>query len=211
MRRLPPLLLCLAAAACHPAADPYHPASADDDYGPVGKFRLTERSGRPVTPDDLRGKAWLASFVFTRCTGPCPQVTGTVTRLQSELAAEKDVLFVTFTVDPEHDDPQELRRYAEHFGADPARWLFLTGKEEDIYGLLRKGFKVHAEQNKGADRKPGAEVMHDTHLVAVDKKGHVRGYFTGVRDARDADPDRAFEENLRRLRDKLKALAREAP
>jgi hypothetical protein len=47
--------------------------------------------------------------------------------------------------------------------------------------------------------------MHDTHLVAVDKKGHIRGYYSGVVDAEGSDGD------LRRLRDKLAALAREAP
>jgi cytochrome oxidase Cu insertion factor (SCO1/SenC/PrrC family) len=199
MRHLVFLALCVAAAGCR------HVGTEDDDYGPVRDFRLTERSGREVSLDDLRGKAWVASFVFTRCTGPCPQVTGSVARLQSELAKEKDVRFVTFTVDPEHDDPRELKRYAEHFGADRDRWLFLTGKEADIYDLLRNGFHVYAAQNTGTDRKPGAEVMHDTHLVAVDKKGHIRGYYSGVVDAEGSDAD------LRRLRDKLAALAREAP
>jgi cytochrome oxidase Cu insertion factor (SCO1/SenC/PrrC family) len=204
VRRFVPLLL-LFTAACHSSGP------ADDDYGPVGGFRLTECSGRTVTQDDLRGKAWVASFVFTRCTGPCPQITGTVARLQGELAEEKDVRLVTFTVDPAHDDPKELRRYAEHFGANPERWLFLTGSEESIYGLMRQGFKVHAEQNMGASRKPGAEVMHDTHLVAVDKHGRIRGYYSGDRDQRDPEPDAAFEANLRRLRDKLTALAHESP
>jgi protein SCO1 len=205
VRRLLPVILCFATGCQH------GPVEDDHDFGPVGDFRLTERSGRQVTQDDLLGKTWVASFVFTRCTGPCPQITGTVTRLQSELAKEKDVRFVTFTVDPEHDDPAELRRYAEHFGADARRWLFLTGKEEEIYGLMRRGFHVHAEQNKGDDRKPGAEVMHDTHLVVVDKKGHIRGYYSGARDPIDPDADAAFEANLQRIRDKLVALAREAP
>jgi protein SCO1 len=199
MRNVVLAFLCCAAVGCH------HGTVEDDDYGPVSPFHLTERSGREVSLDDLRGKAWVASFVFTRCTGPCPQVTGSVARLHSELAGEKDVCFVTFTVDPEHDDPQELKRYADHFGADHDRWLFLTGKESDIYELLRSGFHVYAGQNKGADRKPGAEVMHDTHLVAVDKKGHIRGYYSAV-----AGPDGSDAE-LVKLRDKLAALAREAP
>jgi cytochrome oxidase Cu insertion factor (SCO1/SenC/PrrC family) len=183
----------------------------DDDYGAVTPFNLTERSGRSVSLEDLQGKPWLASFVFTRCTGPCPQVTGSVARLQSELAGKADVRFVTFTVDPEHDDPQELKRYAEHFGADSERWLFLTGKESEIYKLLREGFRVHAEQNRGTGRKPGAEVMHDTHLIAVDKKGHIRGYFSGIRDPQDPAADASFEANFAKMRDKLAALAREAP
>lgn len=211
VRRLLPLILCLIVASCQHGVSPEYHDSENNDYGPVGDFHLIERSGRPVTQDDLRGKAWVASFVFTRCTGPCPQITGTMARLQNELAKEKDILLVTFTVDPEHDDPKELQRYAEHFGADEKRWLFLTGKEEEIYALLRNSFHVHADQNKGDDRKPGAEVMHDVHLIAVDKKGHIRGYCTGIRDQRDSEPEAQFETNLRRLRDKLVALAHEKP
>ena len=52
---------------------------------PVPDFTLTERSGKKVSRDDLKGKVWVASFVFTRCTGPCPQVTATMARLQKEL------------------------------------------------------------------------------------------------------------------------------
>src|SRR5436190_21041465 len=71
-----------------------------DDQGPVGSFTLTERNGQSVSDDHLRGKVWVASFVFTRCTGPCPQVTGTMARLQSELnlADEEDLRLATFTV-----------------------------------------------------------------------------------------------------------------
>jgi cytochrome oxidase Cu insertion factor (SCO1/SenC/PrrC family) len=201
-----PLVCCLAlAGGCQRSAPP------PEDYGPVGDFSLTERNGEAVTQKDLLGKVWIASFVFTRCTGPCPQVSATMARLQSELAKEPDVRMVTFTVDPEHDDPGELKRYAEHFQADPKRWLFLTGKEDDVYRLLRQGFKVTAQQNKGEDRKPGAEVMHDARLVVVDRRGHLRGYFWGIRDTRDEDPERVFEDNLKRLKQTVTALVGEAP
>ena len=46
-----------------------------DGLGKVPAFELTERSGQTVSDATLRGKVWIASFVFTRCTGPCPQVT----------------------------------------------------------------------------------------------------------------------------------------
>ena len=107
-----------------------------EDFGPVGDFRLTERSGRTVAVADLQGKIWIASFVFTRCPGPCPQVTGTMARLQSELGdrADKDgVLLVSFTVDPDRDQLDDLRKYAHQYGADEDRWLFLTGPKEVVY------------------------------------------------------------------------------
>jgi protein SCO1 len=184
------------------------PAAEDVDFGPV-RFRLTERSGKEVTQDDLLGKVWVASFVFTRCMGPCPQVTGTVARLQSELSGQPGVRFVTFTVDPERDDPAELTRYANKFGADPDRWLFLTGKEADVYKLLHDGFKLPAQHKPGA--KPGDEIEHSTRLAVVDRRGHVRAYFRGVQDPDDPGGKADFDDNLRRLGEKAAALAREAP
>jgi protein SCO1/2 len=204
-RHVLPLLLaacCLAGCARRP--------QPPDDLGPIGEFALTERNGDVVRDADLRGKVWVASFVFTRCTGPCPQVSATVARLQSELGNEPDVRFVTFTVDPERDGPKELAEYAKHFQAGD-RWLFLTGKQDDIYRLLREGFHVPVEQNEGEARKPGNEVMHSPKLVVVDRRGHLRGYFDGVRDPRDADPDKEYEGNLQRLRQTVAALLREAP
>jgi cytochrome oxidase Cu insertion factor (SCO1/SenC/PrrC family) len=183
----------------------------DDHFYPVGPFRLTERGGQTVTGNDLRGKVWVASFVFTRCTGPCPQVSGTVARLQHEFQDQPDVRLVTFTVDPERDDPAELSAYAEHFQADPQRWLFLTGKQDDVYRLLREGFRVPVEQNQGEARQPGSEVMHSPRLVVVDRHGWVRGYFDGVRSTLADDPEKEFQDSYRRLCDKVRALLREAP
>jgi protein SCO1 len=183
----------------------------EEDLGPVGAFTLTERSGQTVRDTDLLGKVWIASFVFTRCTGPCPQVTTSIARLQNDLKNEADVRFVTFTVDPEHDHPEELTRYADNFKADAERWLFLTGKEEDIYRLLREGFHVPVEQNRGEARTDGNEVMHSTRLVVVDRRGHVRGYFHGVRDLDSPEAEREYETNMQRVRQTVAALLREAP
>jgi protein SCO1 len=175
-----------------------------DDLGPVGDFALTERNGDTVHAADLRGKVWIASFVFTRCTGPCPQVSASIARLQHELKNEADVRFVTFTVDPKNDGPKELSLYAEHFQADPQRWLFLTGKKDDIYRLLREGFHVAVEET-------GGEIMHSPKLVVVDRRGHIRGYFDGVRDPRDDNAEREYEANMQRVRQTVAALVREAP
>ncbi len=189
---------------------PPSPAEAEiDPLYTVGDFTLTKSDGRSISRSDLLGKVWIASFVFTRCTGPCPQVSGTMARLQGELADQPDVRLVTFTVDPERDDPGELSRYAEHFGADPRRWLFLTGKEADVHRLLREGFRVPVEKN--ADGRPGEEIMHSPKLAVVDRQGRVRGYYDGIRDTRDPDFEKVFEDNLRRLRAKVASLLSEQP
>ena len=88
-------------------------------------FSLLDTAGNAVTLQDLRGKVWIASFMFTRCTLGCPQVAETVRDLQNRLRDRKDLLFVTFAVDPDRDNAEDLNRYANHFGADQNRWIFL--------------------------------------------------------------------------------------
>jgi protein SCO1 len=201
------LLVALAALAYAGFSALKHEAPPPDDFGPVGDFSLTERSGRTVTNADLAGKVWIASFVFTRCTGGCPQVTGTVSRIQDAFRSEPDFRLVTFTVDPERDNPAELTTYADHFGADPERWLFLTGPEEQLYGLIQKGFKVSVQRNRGDDVKPGREVLHGFWLVLVDRHGHHRGWFEG----RPVDDEGQPVDVLPKLRPAVAALLREKP
>ncbi len=181
-------LICLTClASCRPTS---RDADADDLALPVGDFTLTERGGRDFHASDLAGKVWVASFIFTQCGGPCPQVTGTMARLQSDFASEPDFRLVTFTVDPEHDTPEVLKQYAATYGAKTDRWFFVTGKEADVYKVLGERFHIGAEKNTGRTRTwLGNAVTHDTHLAVVDRKGRIRDYFTGKRDADDEHAD----------------------
>jgi cytochrome oxidase Cu insertion factor (SCO1/SenC/PrrC family) len=174
------------------------PTTADDHLYPVRDFTLTERSGKTVRRDDLRGKVWVAAFVFTRCAGPCRQISGAMARLQHDFADEADVRLVSLTVDPAYDTPQVLRDYASQFQADSEKWLFLTGKPDQVYDLIGHGFYLTAKPNEGADRTPGNEVMHDTRLAVVDQKGEIRGYFDGTN-----------PEDISRLERKVRALLQE--
>jgi protein SCO1/2/putative membrane protein len=162
-------------------------AATVDSFGPVADFTLTERSGRPLRLDDLKGKVWVADFVYTRCLQSCVHVTRAVQTLQGRLRGHKDVRLVTFTVDPEFDTPEVLSRYASEFAkADPERWLFLTGSRDTIYGLMQDSFKVSAKPTDPINRKGAYEVDHTSKLILVDQQGHMRGYFDAL-DPKDLD------------------------
>src|SRR5262249_37844945 len=98
-------------------------AEGPDDFGSVGTFAFTERSGRTVTQDSLHGRVWVVGCFFTCCTDSCPQLSGSLARLQHELAGEPNVRLVSLTVDPDHDTPETLNRYAGTYNADADRWL----------------------------------------------------------------------------------------
>jgi cytochrome oxidase Cu insertion factor (SCO1/SenC/PrrC family) len=193
---------CGTASSTRSSTDPEQP---ELDY-PVGPFSLTERSGKIVTDQDLRGSVWVASFIFTRCSGPCPAVTSTVAELQAEFKDMPAVRFVTFTVDPRRDDLTALREYADSRRADPVRWLFLTGDEGTIHALVRERFKQPVERKSGPDVQPGDEFGHSPRLVLVDKKGVIRAMCDGLPDPNF--PDR-FRDDLAHFKTRIRELARE--
>jgi protein SCO1/2 len=110
--------------------------------GAVPAFTLRERSGIAVSREDLLGKVWVTDFIFTRCVDECPLVSQRMARLQAAFATKADFRLVSITVDPAHDTPEVLARYAANFGADARRWLFLTGEKTAIYQLIRRGFRL---------------------------------------------------------------------
>ena len=144
--------------------------------GVLPAFRLTERSGRPLSLADLRGRPWVADFIFTQCAGACPAMTARMARLRRQLPA--DVTLVSFTVDPAHDTPEALTRYAAAFHADET-WHFLTGPQKDLYDLSVGGFKLAAMEVPAAEQAAGGDgpFLHSSKFVLVDAEGVIRGYY----------------------------------
>jgi len=150
--------------------------------GDVPEFKLTERSGKTITRDSLRGKVWIADFIFTCCAGPCPIMSHRMAGVQAELDRLRwaDVRLVSISVDPERDTPDVLEKYANKYGASKKQWLFLTGPKADIYDLSIRGFKVGLQDETAED-----PIIHSTRFVLVDRRGRIRGYF----DITEDDPD----------------------
>jgi len=161
------------------------------DYGAVPPFALTERAGRPIGLEDMRGYVWVADFIFTNCAGPCPLMTQRMAALQDELPLKKGLRLVSITVDPERDTTEILRRYADAAGARNDLWLFLTGPQPAIYKLAVEGFHM------GSVSDP---LLHSTRFALVDRKGHIRGYY-----------DYADAEMMARLIADVTRLVREDP
>lgn len=156
------------------------------EFGVVPDFALTDPAGQVRTGASLRGTPYVLAALFTRCTGPCPAIAANLARLQRELA-DSGALLVTVTVDPGFDTPEVLAEYAEGWGADPDRWIFLTGSPDEVDALVRRGFLLAVDRAGLGERPPGQAVTHDTRLVAVDAAGKLRGYYDGRTDAgRDA-------------------------
>lgn len=162
-------------------------------------FTLTNQSGEQITAGAFSNQISIADIIFTRCAGPCPEMTTRMSHLQGILSPSLPVKLVTLTTDPGYDTPAVLKRYAERFKADPNRWWFLTGTTNDIARVARHGLKLVADETKPEERQNDADLfIHSTVFVVLDKHGRLRGSIEST------DP-----EFNNRVRDAVRRLSRE--
>ncbi len=150
-------------AACSPAPEPLAV------FNTIPDFTLTAQDSTEFrSAERLRGHVWIADFIFTTCSGPCPRMSAQMKRVQDGLSGEAAVRYVSFTVDPAKDTPEALAAYAKRYGADTTRWSFLTGTREDLHALSREAFLLGDVDGS---------LNHSTRFVLVDREGRVRGYY----------------------------------
>ncbi len=159
--------------------------------GTLPPFTLTSQAGEPFGADTLRGRVWVANFIFTRCPTICPPFTRKMAKLQERARPLGNVHLVSFSVDPGYDTPEVLTEYAALHGADPSRWTFLTGDEKVIRSTVVDGLKVMLGREGPADDLNS--IFHGTHFVLVDAELQIRGYYA-------SDDDEAIERMVKDLR-----------
>jgi len=146
--------------------------------GSVADFTLTNQDGKITTLDDLTNRVWVADIIFTRCASSCPVMSQQMKSLQDALPPASGAKLVTLTCDPGYDTPPILNRYAEHYGADFQRWMFLSGTPKELSGLATGSLKLGVTPVAPADRTTPADFfVHSTIFVVVDKQARLRGIF----------------------------------
>ncbi|QQK76664.1 SCO family protein [Salicibibacter cibarius] len=94
----------------------------------VNDFSFMKQDEETITNEELKGTYWVANMVFTRCPTVCNMMTPNMASLQVDLQEQGlEILIVSFTVDPDFDDPEQLQSYGENYNADFDSWHFLTG------------------------------------------------------------------------------------
>ena len=146
----------------------------------IGNFSFLNQDGETVTQEEVKGKVYVAEYFFTTCGTICPRMNDQMRRIQFKFADNDDVRLMSFTVDPEVDTVEQMKRYADDHGAKTGQWHFLTGTKEDLYTLARKSFfvlKPAEAQNLG---DVGSDFIHTNNFVLVDRQSRIRGYYDGT-------------------------------
>jgi len=159
--------------------------------GTVPDFRLVDQTGAPFGPDRLKGRVWIADFVFTRCPDVCPRMTERLVGVHRALGERTDL--VSVSVDPTYDTPERLAAFARANGAESPHWHFLTGSSQHVQEAVLRGFNVAFSR----ESEDIATLTHGVHVVLVDGRGRIRGYY----DSNDRDALERLVADARRFAD----------
>jgi protein SCO1/2 len=160
-------------------------------YYKVPDFKLTNQNGQPFGSKNLQGKIYIANFMFTSCPTVCPGLMKKTKEIQTRMRGlGTTIALVSFSVDPETDQPVVLKKYHKEIGANVHIWSFLTGDHQSLRSIVVDGFKVpmgelEKVEGKVVQTSPDQDlsdvtlfdIAHTEKLVLVDAQGFVRGYY----------------------------------
>ncbi len=144
----------------------------------VQSFSFQNQDGKAVTLESLKGQVWVADFIFTNCETICPPMTSHMAELQKQMEEENlQARIVSFSVDPENDTPEKLKKFAANYPLSFQNWDFLTGySQEEIEKFALKSFKSIVKKPEDED-----QVIHQSSFYLVDQNGKVVKDYDGAR------------------------------
>ena len=145
-------------------------------YHKIKDFSLLNQNGHKITEEDYNNKIYVADFFFTTCPTICPIMTENMGYLQNKLIDNPEILLVSFSVTPEIDSVQQLKKYALEKNVIDSKWNLLTGDKKEIYDLARKSYLVAKNDGDGGEY----DMIHTENFVLVDKEKRIRGFYDGT-------------------------------
>lgn len=170
-------------------------AGADTVYHTIAPFSFVNQDSVVVTQANFRNRIYVADFFFTSCRTICPVMKTQMLRVYEATAGMDDVLILSHTIDPEHDDVARLRDFAERLGASSSRWHFVTGVKDSIYNLAQTSYFATALE----DRTEPDGFIHSGAFLLIDKQSRIRGKYDGT-----------MEQDVNRLIGDIKRLRLES-
>lgn len=142
---------------------------------PVSPVEIVDASGqhRKLWNADPAVRAWLVTFVYTRCPSACLALGTEMQQLQAAVQSSgaKGVRFASLSFDRAFDTPAELARYATRFRADPALWTVgVPASDEALRKLLRESGVVVIPDGMGG-------YAHNAAIHVVTASGQLVGVF----------------------------------
>jgi protein SCO1/2 len=146
----------------------------------IPPFQFIDQNGQTISSEKLKGTIYAASFIFTRCPGPCPVISANMAKIHNAFRDHPDVNLLSFTLDPENDTTDILKNYAQGFKAGDSNWHFLTGSKETLHTLSREGFFSAVKEVTKEEAAEVGPIIHGTRICIVDESGKMVAAYNGV-------------------------------
>jgi protein SCO1/2 len=146
----------------------------------IGEFSFTNQDGQPIGLKDLKGKVFVSEYFFTTCQTICPRMNDQMQRIQQAFKEETNFKILSFTVNPEVDTVEQLKRYAQEHQAIAGKWHFLTGEKTKLYEAARKYFFLLKKSEVENQGDVGSDFIHTNNFVLIDREQRIRGYYDGT-------------------------------
>lgn len=166
-------------------------ATIDTLYQTIPDFSLLNQDSIYVTNKNFDGKIYIADFFFTACTTICPVMHRNMLEIYRQYQDNKEVQFLSHSIDFKHDRPHVLRAYGKKLGVNDTRWQFVCGSKKQIYSLAEQAYMSSAT----LDDQAAGGFDHSGYLVLVDKHRRIRGAYLGF----DTVEVRQLKEDLKVL------------
>ena len=144
-------------------------------YHKISDFSLTNQNGKQITQGYYENQIYIADFFFTTCPSICPIMTKNMYQIQQK-TMDKNVLLVSYSVTPEIDNVDQLKKYALENKVNDNKWNLLTGDKKQIYELARKSYLVAKNDGDGGKY----DMIHTENFVLIDREKRIRGYYDGT-------------------------------
>lgn len=151
----------------------------DTIYNTIPSFSFINQKGDTITNKDFEGKIYVADFFFTSCPTICPVMKKEMIKVYQKFKGNPDVKILSHTIDPAHDTPKVLNKFATDLGVDDLQWQFVTGDKDKIYEIGQGSYMVTAK----SDSTVAGGYIHSGAFILIDKEKRVRGMYDGTTEA----------------------------
>ncbi len=148
----------------------------DTVFHTIQDFSFTNQDGQTVTQKNFDGSIYVTDFFFTTCHTICPIMSTQMERVAEKFKGNKEVKFLSHTVDPDIDTVEQLKRYAIRHNVDAGQWMFVTGNKKELYNIARTSYLLDASQGDGGPN----DFIHTQNFALIDKDKRIRGYYDGT-------------------------------
>lgn len=132
---------------------------------------LQDSKGRVYPFDEFAaGKYVFLTFMYTNCTSVCPQLEMNMSKVYKQIPDRyigEEIVFLSISFDPVHDDPETLTKYRSYFDSDGETWrMARINNQAELETLLEKLGVIVIPDGNG-------DFTHNSAFYLIGKTGHL--------------------------------------